>query len=94
MAEKALVSYLRNALASGAEQNSLRIALLQRGYTPAQVEEAWREAQHIEVHHTIHFSPALIALLIAVVVAAGGFGYFIFSSGEQAKAAALLDLNL
>ncbi len=94
MAEKNIVSYIRSALLRGGDANSVRIALLKSGYPPEQVEAAFREAQRIDVHHHFHFSPPLIGLMVAVLIAALGFGYFIYSSNAVGKPSALLDLNL
>ncbi len=94
MADKQLVSFIRNALLRGADANSVQIDLLRKGYGQQQIEAALREAEHIEVRHVLQFSPAVIGLLIALLTAAAGFGYFIFSNGAPSKATALLDINL
>ncbi len=94
MADKTLVSYIRNSLARGGEPNTIKIALLRSGYQNEKIEEAFREAQHLEIHHTIHFSPALLALIVAIVIGAAGFGYFVLQNSPNEKDSKLLDITM
>ncbi len=94
MADKYLVSFIRNALLRGADANRVQIELLRKGYQQQQIDAAMKEAEHLEVRHILQLSPAVIGLLIALLTAAAGFGYFIFSNGAPSKATALLDVNL
>ncbi len=95
VADKPLVSFIRNALLRGTDQNSIRVDLLRKGYQQQDIEAALRDAQQIEVRHILQFSPAVVGLLIALLIAAAGFGYFIWSdAAAPSKATTLLDVNL
>ncbi len=92
MAEQKLVSYIKASLGKGVNANTIKMALVRNGYPVQQVERALLEASQMQVHHTISFSPVVVALIAAVLIAAGGFGYFIFS--QSSAPSQLLDVEI
>lgn len=94
MADKEVVSFIRNALLAGRDENSIRIALLRKGYDERQIDAALGEAQRAG-QHSFPFSPAMLGILVALLIAAAGFSYFIFSiNPASTRTATLLDINL
>ena len=95
MADKKIVSYMREQLRRGFDLKTIKNYLVSYGYKSYEVDGAINEiyGRH-EIRHIIHFSPATLITLISVfvgLIATVGIVFFFVSSKEPQQ---LLDLNL
>lgn len=88
------MGYVKQLLSSGYPLPSVKAELMKQGLNSQQADDAIREATTHHVHHTIHFSPAVIGVIFAILIGSIGFGYFILDQNAPKNPAQLLDLNL
>ncbi|MDO8481342.1 MAG: hypothetical protein Q7S65_06065 [Nanoarchaeota archaeon] len=87
-----LRSYIQQLLQQGYQPAAIKEMLLKYGYPEQQVDRA---LYTVEVKHTHHLAPAVLAVLVLLIVGTGTVGYFLFTQSSQGvRPGELLDVSV
>jgi hypothetical protein len=90
-----LISYVKDNLSKGYNEQQIRNYLLRYGYDHSTVEQAMSAAQPQHVKHTIELHPATVMHILIIIAVIGGLvfgGYLLF--GNTDKNPELLDYSI
>ncbi|MBT4540070.1 hypothetical protein HOC35_01025 [Candidatus Woesearchaeota archaeon] len=90
-----LITYVKDNLAKGYDEQQIRNYLLQYGYDHSTVEQAMHAAQPHHIKHTLEIHPATVMHILLIVAVIGGLvlgGYFLFGISDSTPE--LLDYSI
>jgi len=95
MADKKLISYIKDQLDKGYDINTIKYHLMKHGYTAEQVNEAISQSYgQKEVKHIIHFSPATMVTILSVFLGLVVVSAVFFFMVKEKTPEQLLDISL